>query len=303
MAEQAFALSPIAASGTLPTDADYAAISEAFMETARGRWFLQEYARRNRQADTAMVLEAVSRVERALEAQKEPPRNDLPAIVAAMRTIVAAARSGAETALAQPAIEEALAPSRKCARIIKEIAWGLRESGADIRICNLLDMQVEAIGKACDEFSADGIRVGVMAAFDAAEQGIDGLERGETGDEPAPAANVVNIARAQPARVQPAEAVIEPVKSVEIVEAVLPPEAVAVEPLAAQEVATAESLPVPSIAMAEALPAPVEASATASSLGASLIANGVVKKPVLLRNDPLAPLRRMSSAERVAFFS
>ena len=47
MADEAFALSPIAARAALPSEADYDAIREAFMETSRGRWFLAEYARRN----------------------------------------------------------------------------------------------------------------------------------------------------------------------------------------------------------------------------------------------------------------
>ena len=34
---------------------DYEAIESAVMETARGRWFLSEFARRNRTADTAML--------------------------------------------------------------------------------------------------------------------------------------------------------------------------------------------------------------------------------------------------------
>src|SRR3954466_2594157 len=71
MADQAFALSPISARATLPGEEDYAAISEAFMETARARWFLREYAKRNRNADTSMVLDAVARIEQTLAAQKQ----------------------------------------------------------------------------------------------------------------------------------------------------------------------------------------------------------------------------------------
>ena len=40
MADAAFALSPISARATQPREEDYNAISEAFMETSRGRWFL-----------------------------------------------------------------------------------------------------------------------------------------------------------------------------------------------------------------------------------------------------------------------
>ena len=71
MADEAFALSPISARAALPSEEDYDAISEAFMETSRGRWFLSEYAKRNRNADTRMVLDAVARIEQSLAAQKE----------------------------------------------------------------------------------------------------------------------------------------------------------------------------------------------------------------------------------------
>jgi hypothetical protein len=71
MADEAFALSPINARASLPTDEDYAAIHEAFMETARGRWFLTEYAKRNRNADTRMVLDAVERIETSLAGQRQ----------------------------------------------------------------------------------------------------------------------------------------------------------------------------------------------------------------------------------------
>ena len=48
------------------SDADYEAIEGAVLETARGRWFLAEYARRNRNADTTMLLKALDRIEAAL---------------------------------------------------------------------------------------------------------------------------------------------------------------------------------------------------------------------------------------------
>jgi citrate lyase beta subunit len=48
------------------TDGDYDAILSAIMETARGRWFLSEYARRNRRADTDAVLSALNDMREAL---------------------------------------------------------------------------------------------------------------------------------------------------------------------------------------------------------------------------------------------
>src|SRR5271165_5037190 len=91
MADEAFALSPISARATLPGEADYDAIREAFMETSRGRWFLGEYAKRNRNADTGMVLDAVSRIEDALAAQRQQqpaPDHELDEALAAIRGAV-----------------------------------------------------------------------------------------------------------------------------------------------------------------------------------------------------------------------
>lgn len=52
---------------------DYDAIAAAVMETERGRWFLSEFARRNRAADTAAVLEALAAVEARLSARNDAP--------------------------------------------------------------------------------------------------------------------------------------------------------------------------------------------------------------------------------------
>src|ERR1700710_2037675 len=102
MADEAFALSPISARAALPGEEDYAAISEAFMETSRGRWFLTEYAKRNRNADTRMVLDAVARIEQSLAAQKEHTLSPQPEGLAAQQQSAdaAAAKSAAEAAAA-----------------------------------------------------------------------------------------------------------------------------------------------------------------------------------------------------------
>src|ERR1700709_2110520 len=96
MADEAFALSPISARAALPGEADYDAIREAFMETARGRWFLSEYAKRNRNADTRMVLDAVARIEENIAAQKDAvPDNRLPEALAVIADAINEARAAA----------------------------------------------------------------------------------------------------------------------------------------------------------------------------------------------------------------
>src|SRR5260370_3136344 len=113
MADDAFALSPISARATQPSEQDYDAIREAFMETARGRWFLGEYAKRNRNADTRMVLDAVARVEENLAAQKQAaPDNGLAQALDAIRRSVSDARAAAIGAIERLALQQTLSPHR-----------------------------------------------------------------------------------------------------------------------------------------------------------------------------------------------
>jgi hypothetical protein len=167
MADEAFALSPISARASLPSEEDYDAISQAFMETSRGRWFLGEYAKRNRNADTRMVLDAVERIEQTISAQKQPPAdNGLSEALATIRRAVDRAEATAIAAVGSPAAEEDLAPIRKGARIIREISWRWREIGADGRICDLLDSQVSAIEGACGQIASADPQAALRAAFD-----------------------------------------------------------------------------------------------------------------------------------------
>jgi hypothetical protein len=70
---------------------------------------------------------------------------------------------------------------------------------------------------------------------------------------------------------------------------------VAVAPIAAAPAAVPPPLP-PAVDAAVAPAAEV-------SLGSTIIASGLLKKPDVAANDPLAPIRRMSQAEKIAFFS
>jgi hypothetical protein len=167
MADEAFALSPISARAELPSEADYDAIREAFMETARGRWFLGEYGKRNRNADTSMVLDAVARIEATIvAAQKPAPTNELPDALVLIRDLLSDAKASAAQTMSGPDAELALAAVNKAARIIREIAWTLREYGTDTRICDMLDAQVNAIDTSHQHTIASEKRDAVLATFD-----------------------------------------------------------------------------------------------------------------------------------------
>jgi hypothetical protein len=472
MADEAFALSPISARATLPREEDYAAIAEAFMETSRGRWFLTEYAKRNRNADTHMVLDAVNRIEQSLTAQREEAlqreeslrreeglsaqqaaeavaaaaaaQERLTDALAAIRNSVEAAEESAVEALDSLALEQRLAPVRKGARVLREIAWRLREIGNDGRICDLIDSQVTVIERGTEQFSSEEARVALRAAFAAlqgslmefgdrdsslvlatetemaaifpaeqamppaaetAETGLAETDLAETGlaetglaetgwtrdaaeapsaspaapaeaapaaaglTETPPAAETVAVpeatvqnasiqntsiqdtsiqdtsiqdtsvqsadaqgseiqdADAQDANAQDADAQDEaildmiamemgapdPISDDEIAEAVAEqirfanpaPIAPAIVAETPKPVATPSPPPIQQVIPPPPPPAaaPAPAPAVEMSLGSSLIASGMLRKPVTAANDPLAPIRRMSQAEKIAFFS
>ena len=170
MAEEAFALSPISARAAQPSEEDYAAISEAFMETSRGRWFLGEYAKRNRNADTRMVLDAVARIEESLSAQRQAAAEafrdeQLEQALGALRGVIEASQASAIAALDGLSFEQTLAPVRKGVRVIREISWRLREIGNDGRICDIIDSQVSAIEAGAAQLSMNEAKGVLGAAF------------------------------------------------------------------------------------------------------------------------------------------
>ena len=387
MADEAFALSPISARAALPSEADYDAIQEAFMETSRGRWFLGEYAKRNRNSDTRMVLDAVARIEETLAASKKPARDPLlDQALQSLRTALTQAREAAHAAVADLALEQNLAPVRKGVRIIREISWRWREIGGDGRICDLIDSQIGAMEAATEKMAPADLAHALSGAFDQIEQKIATFDTSEAAAAPphdappaaeAPAAMAPDQVHAE----QPAEAaaVPSPMTAAEpapnaIAESELhdafdandeamldmvamemsaPDTDSAYEPkledgpiddeqahasemdglnadeprleAAAYEIdvtfpednpsdaapapATASALPV--VTPLQSTPAPpaeritvnVPAPEPEPSLGSSLIANGIVQRPRASRPDPLAPIRRMSQTEKIAFFS
>jgi hypothetical protein len=51
------------------------------------------------------------------------------------------------------------------------------------------------------------------------------------------------------------------------------------------------------------VPASAQIGEAEVSVGSAVIASGILNKPARPANDPLAPIRRMTQAEKIAFFS
>lgn len=152
-----------------PLDASqYDAIEDAVRETERGRWFLTEYARRNRNADTEVLLDAIRRIENVVTTTDRPDdvgrfRGDL------MEMADAIARTRAEVAALSTAeqgesrltvasealdaivraTERATSDILSAAEEVQEAAWTLRETGIDSELCDALDRHATQIYTAC----------------------------------------------------------------------------------------------------------------------------------------------------------
>ncbi|WP_338828139.1 hypothetical protein [Bradyrhizobium sp. 27S5] len=257
MAEEAFALSPISARAALPSEEDYAAISAAFMETSRGRWFLGEYAKRNRNADTSMVLDAVARIEESLSAQRQAAADairdeQLAQALAALRGAIEAAQVSAITALDGVSFEQNLAPVRKGVRVIREISWRLREIGNDGRICDIIDSQASAIEAGAAEVSMDDAKAVLDAAFAALARRLGEFDP----DKAAPPAAEPDVAEA-PVAEPPAAAPSPP----QVTESAAADAAVTTPPAPPQEAAATP----PAEAAMAVTPLPSEAWITAET--------------------------------------
>lgn len=169
----------------MPTEADYDAIREAFMETSRGRWFLTEYAKRNRNADTNLVLDAVSRLEASLASQKQDQRDRTQEVIAAINALVIEARSEAAVLIAVRDTPDEDSPALKGVRVLREMAWTLRESGNDNRIPDLLSRQADAIEEGLKAAIDETARDHLLSIFDRLAGEIEAL--GESGTAAAPA--------------------------------------------------------------------------------------------------------------------
>ena len=142
------------------SETDYEAIEAAVMETARGRWFMAEFARRNRQADTLQLLGSLERIERvigsnlveatAAQAIAEPEIGEAAALIADLRIDLERISGRAEERASGLAarIEAAAGTIVQATESVQEVAWHLREAGASEELCDRLDQRAAEISAA-----------------------------------------------------------------------------------------------------------------------------------------------------------
>jgi hypothetical protein len=139
-----------------PAETDYDAICSAVTATARGRWFLDEYARRNRNSDTLQVLAAIARMEaaavgeRAQQVSQQANQRVRIELLEMARTIAQtraelAERPPQRLADQQPAAEPVGADVAAAAERLRQIAWAMRACGVELAASDQVGQIAETI--------------------------------------------------------------------------------------------------------------------------------------------------------------
>jgi chemotaxis regulatin CheY-phosphate phosphatase CheZ len=153
---------------TAISEAEYESIEAAVMETERGRWFLSQFALRNRTADTKMLLEAISRLEQTVTGERVVQNMDRVRFNLMEMAKAIARTKGEIAAIQSPELEQsrlveasesldgivrtterATSEILDAAEHVQEAAWTLREKGADEDLCGELDRRATEIYTAC----------------------------------------------------------------------------------------------------------------------------------------------------------
>lgn len=103
------------------SEVDYEAIEAAVTETVRGRWFLAEFARRSRGAETRLLLDAMARLE---------------ATVAASQTALPSA---------DPSIRLLIQRIKEIAGQLDGLARNMRDDDIEDRYWTAVDLQARAV--------------------------------------------------------------------------------------------------------------------------------------------------------------
>ena len=140
-------------------DEDYNRIEHAVLETERGRWFLREFARRQRIQETQTLLESIGRIERVLSDASPALAGDL----AAEHHVQALAERRAR---------------------LDEIAWTLRERGYDGAICAMIEREARAIAALAGHLDGTGPLLDLDDSAQADEARCDIEADGEAEGQP-----------------------------------------------------------------------------------------------------------------------
>ena len=144
--DEFFAVSTIPAA--LPADEDYDAIYATVIETVRGRWFLEEFAKRNRNAETGAILSAIERIEAVIRGDRTQQAHqsfrlellEMAKAITDVRAEVPAVGSPQPAPPPGPRSDIFAAAER-----LRDLIWTQRDRGLDASTCDQIDAIADSI--------------------------------------------------------------------------------------------------------------------------------------------------------------
>jgi hypothetical protein len=177
--------------------ADYDPIHATIVATATGRWFLDEYARRCRSAETDLVLAALERIEQAIAAGQAPaPAERVQADLAALVESIRQMRGDVVERHGDPAAsgEAAVAEFRNAVEQVQDLVLAARGGDAASDLSAQISFQTNRLAGAADrlERSMGALRA-LLGLVDDLDQRLRDLAQlptqvADAANEPSPAA-------------------------------------------------------------------------------------------------------------------
>lgn len=156
-------------------DTEYRAIEAALLESARGRWFLAEHGRRARRLDSALLEDAIGRLQSSL---RQPPAllGQLEAEIEKLKAHLSDTRS---TLAAKPSGTAANAPIHailQAAEDIHDIAWKLQANPFDPEGCEIIARNAAKLYALSQNHAAESERVlTACSSIDSATTTLDAM--------------------------------------------------------------------------------------------------------------------------------
>lgn len=173
---------PLIAQQHVESEDEYRTIESALLESARGRWFLAEHGRRARRLDSALLEDAIGRLQTSL---RQPPAllDQLQGEISELKSHIGALR---EELLARPAngpsapLAEAGAATAhmvlKATEQLHELAWNLQANPFDPRGCEEIARHAAGIYTMSQDQATHAERtLAITSALEHAESRIDAV--------------------------------------------------------------------------------------------------------------------------------
>jgi len=184
------------------SDAEYRTIEATLLQTARGRWFLSEHGRRARRLDSALLEEAIGRLQSSL---RDPPAllGQLKTEIEEVKTHLSETRAELSQRRAPEPGAAAEGPSAPqgiltAAEDIHELAWSLQAKAPDPESCEQIARHAARLYAMSLQQAIESARLAKLAsALDTASGKLSAVletiafESGGTG-EPAPVTHSIS---------------------------------------------------------------------------------------------------------------